>query len=177
MSTEEKKEKKESEGLGIALGLLLSATIFIYFPELAGWSSLWKTIFNVLSIVLLAISVGGAGIELEKLIKNEGWSDLGIGLLFFIPAIAAFFWIENNQTVNGTSEVIVEAIVLLFIVIFAFAVGMAVPKLLMIERKKTERPKKQKAKIFGSIIIGGLSLTLLILQIVNQILQMTAGKK
>lgn len=174
MPDQKDKKKKQTppiEGLGIALGFLILAFFFYYYPRLIGWSELAITIFQVLSVFCLFISIGGAGSELSKLMENKAWNDFGWGLAFSAIAASLFISMERSS-VSGNMKTIIEVIVLILIILFSFMVGKAVPSLLVTTKTHTtEIQQGRKAVIYSSVITGLLSIIVLILQLVSELLK------
>ena len=170
MNEQKEKTKKATlplEGLGIALGFLFLAFIFYFYPRLIGWPDLVITIFQLVSAVCLFISIAGAGVELAKLVENDAWNNLGIGLAFSAFAAILFIWMERSS-ISGNLRLAVEVIVLTLIVLFSFMISMALPSLLItIKRPINVNQQDRKKVIYGSIITGLLSTIVLILQLVN----------
>lgn len=118
----ESKKRKESKfsGISIALWLLVMGITAFYIPAYFGSSNnIVITLFNIIGWLFIAISIFGTLSEVSNLVGNEGFSTVGISLVFLVPCGVLFANLEN-----GTSGALLIIGKICVIILFVLGTGM-----------------------------------------------------
>jgi len=187
----EKKKKPDPplSGLSIVASLWLWGAILFFVPYYFDINGGWQIPFNILGVIILAISFGGALMEFSKHWKSEALSYWGAGLVFLVPSITLFVFVHLS---NSSSVWIVLSKIgaLLLLAIGAPFIFMGIPYLfwrdeqeakleellaedLSDEEKIEKQVSRQEARFssIASIIIALLSLTTAIVKLMFEIIR------
>lgn len=75
-------------GLSLALAFIIGGIVIPFFFDLTGWT-IWS------STVLISIGICGVCFEAGELPRGEGFADIGMGVLFFLPSLLALLQFSN----------------------------------------------------------------------------------
>lgn len=82
----DEQEKTPYDGLALAAAFWLWGSIAWFAPAYLGFGGVAMWVCNIVGGILMAISFGGAGMEIGKLFKSEAFEWWGVGLVFLVPA-------------------------------------------------------------------------------------------
>jgi hypothetical protein len=86
-SVVEQKPSPPLERMSAWAMMWLWGALLLYTPIYLNVTGTWQAPFNVLGLIAIIISFGGAVIELGKLRKNDGFKYWGVSLVFLLPAL------------------------------------------------------------------------------------------
>jgi len=188
MSNQEGKKKNKKtpplQGIAIAAILWLWGTLFLYAPGYIGFSGTLQTIFNLIGIILIIISLVGALIELGKLWDNEALSYWGISLVFLVPA-GLLHIAQITYDFYNPWDVILKASILLLIFVGGPFVFIGVPYVFWKSRKeelpeiteeelkiRKSKNREKKLDLIFTLCIALLSLTTAIITFVSEFVKL-----
>ena len=173
-----RRSSRPGSGFSIVASFWLWGALFFYAPVYLGITTAWKIVFNVLGIICVSISLGGAGVELAKVWKNEALSYWGVGFLFLTPAVALHI-VTARSTLSLAFGIVAKILVL---ILYAFSgpfFFLGVPYLFLRAREQhtdarssrtsseeptSEGTKKDRIKFVGALIVALLNIATAIIK-------------
>jgi hypothetical protein len=77
-------------GLGVAAALASWGIVFLVAPTYLDIGGRWQTAFYWIAVILAVIGGAGALMEIGKITNQEGWTYIGVALVFLMPALILF---------------------------------------------------------------------------------------
>ncbi len=119
MAREKRKQDNKFSGIAIALWILVMGVMFFYIPVyFDNDNNVFVLVFNILGWIFIAISAAGSLTEVSKLIDNEGFSTVGVSLVFIIPCVVLYM----NMDAGGSGFLYIFG-KLLVVVLFTIGTG------------------------------------------------------
>lgn len=118
MTTE---ETKPIDGVGIGMGMALFGVVLLGLPLLLDITGTWLTLLFCVALVFAFGGLGGAFLDLEKVRKQPGWSEVGTAAVLLGLAAAALVIRLREDLWPWVAVLLV--ILLLFLVFFALIGG------------------------------------------------------
>lgn len=144
-------------GLGIGLGLALFGILCIgFFPAYFGTTSDgWRTIWSLAGGVFGLIGLGGALMELSKILDAKGWDDLAVVVM--LGGLAGILHVVQS---NGDGAWTVAARVLVALLLLAAAVGTGIgaARLAATSKHREDRKPRRRGVAALSVVTGLLGL-------------------
>lgn len=111
-------------GLFIAIWLSVVGVLLFYAPVYIGIDGWVETLINILGWIVIIFSIMGCIFEISTIFKNkiptifknDGFSYLGISLVFFIPTILLHFF-QKTYLVNEIGIIFIKSLVIIFLII------------------------------------------------------------
>lgn len=174
MEKENKKDDPKWSGFFIAAWFLVIGIILFYTPIYIGINGFIENVINIFGWLAIIVSFLGAFIELSEIFKNDGFSYIGVSLVFLIPAILLHF-LQEQYLSNHIAIKSAKAGVVLFVIIGTGFVLYGISFLLEKSSNKTnetvvvtkEENKKSVIELIAPIIIAILSLTTAIIKFIS----------
>lgn len=165
-------------GICIAAWFLVVGIILFSTPIYIGVGGWIEMLINGVGWIAIVISFGGTLIEFTNIFKNDGFSYLGVSLIFFIPAILIHF-LQNGALYNNSIIIILKIIVIFLLIIGSGIAIYGVSFFLeevnddSIEEKamlvNKTRNKKSYIEFISSIVIAILALLTAIIQFISKV--------
>ncbi len=174
MGQEKSKMNPKWSGFFIAAWFLVVGITLFYTPIYIGLNGLVGNIINFLGWIAIIISLVGSFVELSNIFKNDGLSNLGVSLVFLIPAVLLHIFQEKSLS-NHIGIIILKTIVICFILLgtglLLYGISFFlendndnISKEFVVREKKTRKPILEHGL---SIIVAILGLITAIIQLVN----------
>jgi len=170
-----RRSTRPGSGFSIVASFWLWGALFFYAPVYLGITTI---VFNVLGIICVSISLGGAGVELAKVWKNEALSYWGVGFLFLTPAVALHI-VTARSTFSLAFGIVAKILVLILCAFSGPFFFLGVPYLFLPAREQhtdarssrtsseeptSEGTKKDRIKFVGALIVALLSIATAIIK-------------
>lgn len=176
---ERNKPSPKWSGFFIAAWFLFVGAILFYTPVYIGIHGCEEKIINFFGWLAIVISFGGAFIELSNIFKNDGFSFLGVSLVFFVPAILLHI-LQSKYLSNKSGIIISKIIVILLLIIgsglFLYGISFFLENLSnsrakgeIAITKEMNMNKKSFIELISPIIIAILALATAIFQFISKI--------
>ncbi|MCC6618767.1 MAG: hypothetical protein IT341_06975 [Chloroflexi bacterium] len=176
------KETPPAWGFAVAGILLWIGLLLIAAPPYVGFGAPWSYILYGLTAVVLFFSFVGTFIELERSLKNEGLSYIGVGLALLLPS-GILAWAEYSDQIALFRPAVRLAVLLLAALGGTFAIG-SLPYLAWKRPPSGDPPApdpEEQAEavvqnrpggweVFARILVGMVSLLTAILALLKAIL-------
>jgi hypothetical protein len=109
----EEKASPPLERMSAWATIWLWGALLLYAPIYLNIIGTWRAPFNILGLVAIIISFGGAVIELGKLRKNDGFKYWGVSLVFLLPALLLHLGVAFAYLVSPWDTVAKIAVLIL----------------------------------------------------------------
>lgn len=84
-------DKSPYEGLAFAAALWLWGSVAWIAPSYIGFGGIGMWVCNIVGGILIAVSFGGAAMEVGSLFKSEAFEWWGVGMVFLVPGALLHF--------------------------------------------------------------------------------------
>lgn len=174
--SQSRKPKPQWSGFFIAAWLWIVGVTMFFVPTYIGVHGIIGYILTGIGWVSLIISFGGALTELGTIFNNEGFTFLGVSLVFFIPSGIIHFMQQEYATKSAWIIISKSSVVILFLVgsgllmygISFFLEPRSSKQTLQNEQNKPTN-SKSIAEVLIPVIVAILSLATAILQFVYKL--------
>lgn len=149
-------------GLGVGLGLALFGILCVgFFPTYLGaTSSGWQIFWSLTGGVFGLVGLGGALIDLSKILDVKGWDDFGVVVV--LGGLAGTLHVIQANGAGGWT-LVVRVLVAVLLLVATLGAGIGMARLAAAAKRRKEHPSRPRGLTALSVVtvVLGLATALL----------------